>query len=91
MPFPLNQVLLLLLLYSVHAKLVFLITLLCLLIYFAEKEANGSADYGHSQPQMGAVYGANQHTNSVVEPTRNYYQVFIYYFYFFILEFNKIN
>ncbi|CAH1416513.1 unnamed protein product [Lactuca virosa] len=39
-----------------------------------EKEANGSADYGHSQPQMGAVYGANQHTNSVVEPTRNYYQ-----------------
>ncbi|KAI3764275.1 hypothetical protein L2E82_14282 [Cichorium intybus] len=39
-----------------------------------EKEVNGTADFVHSQPQMGAVYGANQQTNSVVEPTRNYYQ-----------------
>ncbi|KAL4586251.1 hypothetical protein LXL04_010886 [Taraxacum kok-saghyz] len=39
-----------------------------------EKEANGSADFGHSQPQMGNVYGGNQQTNSVVEPSRNYYQ-----------------
>ncbi|KAI3744025.1 hypothetical protein L1987_57097 [Smallanthus sonchifolius] len=39
-----------------------------------EKETTRSADFVHTQPQMGAVYGTNQQTNPVVEPSRNYYQ-----------------
>ncbi|XP_022018233.1 protein transport protein SEC31 homolog B isoform X1 [Helianthus annuus] len=38
-----------------------------------EKETTRSTDYVHTQPQMGAVYGTHQQTNSV-EPSRNYYQ-----------------
>ncbi|KAL8227828.1 hypothetical protein R6Q57_015412 [Mikania cordata] len=39
-----------------------------------EKEPIGSADYVHTQPQMGDAYGTNQQTNPVVEHSRNYYQ-----------------
>ncbi|XP_071709504.1 protein transport protein SEC31 homolog B-like isoform X2 [Rutidosis leptorrhynchoides] len=42
--------------------------------YEPETEATGSANFAHPQPQMSAVYGANQQTNSVVDSTRNYYQ-----------------
>ncbi|XP_076901787.1 protein transport protein SEC31 homolog B-like [Bidens hawaiensis] len=39
-----------------------------------EKETTQSRDFVHTQPQMGAVYGSNQQTNTIVEPSRNYYQ-----------------
>ncbi|KAJ9563459.1 hypothetical protein OSB04_008619 [Centaurea solstitialis] len=39
------------------------------------KETTGSVDFAHTQqPQMGAVYGANQQPIPVVEQPRNYYQ-----------------
>ncbi|XP_024987452.1 protein transport protein SEC31 homolog B-like [Cynara cardunculus var. scolymus] len=38
------------------------------------KETTGSVDFAHPHPQMGAVYGATQQPNPVVEPPRNYYQ-----------------
>ncbi|KVH97345.1 Steroid receptor RNA activator-protein/coat protein complex II, Sec31 [Cynara cardunculus var. scolymus] len=39
------------------------------------KETTGSVDFAHPHPQMGAVYGATQQPNPVVEPPRNYYQI----------------
>lgn len=49
----------------------------CLFLFFLiEENATVSTDFGYSQTHVGAVYGANQQTNSVVEPHQNYYQVF---------------
>lgn len=47
-----------------------------LLLIYAETKANGSMDSGSSQLPMTSSYSFNQQ-NSVVEPSRNYYQVFV--------------
>ncbi|XP_024982530.1 protein transport protein SEC31 homolog B-like isoform X2 [Cynara cardunculus var. scolymus] len=39
-----------------------------------EQNATVSTDFGYSQTHTGAVYGANQQTNSAVEPLQSYYQ-----------------
>nr|XP_043623447.1 protein transport protein SEC31 homolog B-like isoform X2 [Erigeron canadensis] len=39
-----------------------------------EKEATGSTEFVHSQPQVPPVYDANHEANSIVDSSRSYYQ-----------------